>query len=176
MEKKNWFIITTCHERYSLETALRYIPNETLDEVVDSLFIDCGNIETREENHFYVIDQSCRNPMTMEKYSYSYPLIKDIADRMTALFPKLTVKVYEIKNDFYGHSVTVAGLITGGDLINQLKDKELHGLLLIPEVMLKDGDCLFLDDLTVEEVEKALNVNIDTVSADGADLVNKIIG
>lgn len=78
MEKKNWFIITTCHERYSLETALRYIPNETLEEVIDSLFIDCGNIETREENHFYVIDQSCRNPMTMEKHSYSYPLIKDM--------------------------------------------------------------------------------------------------
>lgn len=106
----------------------------------------------------------------------AYPLIKGIADRMTALFPKLKINTYEIKNDFYGHTVTVAGLITAKDLINQLKDKELHGLLLIPEVMIKDGDCLFLDNLTLEDVEKALNVNIDTVSSDGADLVNKIIG
>lgn len=106
----------------------------------------------------------------------AYPLIRGIAEKITALIPTLTVDVYEIKNDFYGHSVTVAGLLTGGDLISQLKDKQLHGLLLIPEVMLKDGDCLFLDNLTLEDVEKALDVNIDTVSSDGADLVNKIIG
>ncbi len=106
----------------------------------------------------------------------AYPLIKAIADRMMALFPVLKINVYEIKNDFYGHTVTVAGLITGQDLISQLRDKELNGLLLIPEVMLKEGDSFFLDNLTVEDVEKALNVNIDTVSSDGADLVNKIIG
>lgn len=108
--------------------------------------------------------------------SAAYPLIKGIADKMTALSPALRINAYEIKNDFYGHSVTVAGLITGSDLINQLKDKELNGLLLIPEVMLKDGDSLFLDNVSVEDVEKALDVNVDTVSADGADLVNKIIG
>lgn len=106
----------------------------------------------------------------------AYHLIKGIADRMMALFPELKISVYEIENDFYGHTVTVAGLITGQDLINQLKDKELHGLLLIPEVMLMNGEEIFLDNLTVEDVEKALNVNIDTVSSDGADLVNKIIG
>lgn len=106
----------------------------------------------------------------------AYPLIKGIADRMMFLFSVLKINVYEIKNDFYGHSVTVAGLITAQDLINQLRDKELNGLLLIPEVMLKDGENLFLDNLSVEDVEKALNVNIDTVSSDGADLVNKIIG
>lgn len=106
----------------------------------------------------------------------AYPLIKSIAERMMALFPVLKINVYEIKNDFYGHTVTVAGLITGKDLINQLKDKQLNGLLLIPEVMLRDGDCLFLDDVTVSDVEKALDIKIDTVSSDGADLVNKIIG
>ncbi len=106
----------------------------------------------------------------------AYPLIKGVADRMMLLFPELKINVYEIKNDFYGHTVTVAGLLTAQDLINQLKDKQLNGLLILPEVMLKDGGNLFLDDLTVEDVEKALNVNIDTVSADGADLVNKIIG
>lgn len=106
----------------------------------------------------------------------AYPLIKGIADRMMLLFPKLKINVYEIKNDFYGHTVTVAGLITAQDLVSQLKDKELNGLLLIPEVMLKDGENIFLDNLSVEDVEKALNVNIDTVSSDGADLVNKIIG
>ena len=95
---------------------------------------------------------------------------------MMCLFPVLKINVYEIKNDFYGHSVTVAGLITAQDLINQLKDKELHGLLLIPEVMLMADGKLFLDNYSVEDVEKALGVNIDTVASDGLDLVNKIIG
>ena len=106
----------------------------------------------------------------------AYPLIRDIADRVAAIYPKLNVNVYEIKNDFYGHTITVAGLITGQDLINQLKDKDLGDVLLIPEVMLMtDGD-LFLDNHSVEDVEKALSVKVDTVSSDGADLVNKIIG
>lgn len=106
----------------------------------------------------------------------AFPLIRDIAEKVTALYPKLKVNVYEIKNDFYGHTITVAGLITGQDLMNQLKDKELGDVLLIPEVMLMtDGD-LFLDNYSVEDVENALSVNIDTVASDGADLVNKIIG
>jgi hypothetical protein len=78
MEKKNWFVITTYHERYSLETLFYYAPNKTFDEVVDELFIDTDDMEVREENHFYIIDQSCRNPMTMEKFKYSYPKIKDM--------------------------------------------------------------------------------------------------
>ncbi len=106
----------------------------------------------------------------------AYPLIRDIADRIMAVYPKLQVNVYEIKNDFYGHTITVAGLITGQDLINQLSDKELCGLLLIPEVMLMADGNLFLDNYSVEDVEKALKVKIDTVASDGADLVNKIIG
>lgn len=106
----------------------------------------------------------------------AYPLIKGIADRLMAVYPRLKINVYEIKNDFYGHSITVAGLITAGDLINQLKGKQLNGLLLIPEVMLMADGNLFLDNYSVEDVEKALGVNIDTVLSDGVDLVNKIIG
>lgn len=106
----------------------------------------------------------------------AYPLIKGIAQELMKVYPKLKVNVYEIINDFFGHSITVAGLITAQDLINQLKDKELHGLLLIPEVMLMSDGNLFLDNLSLEDVEKALNVSIDPVASDGADLVNKIIG
>lgn len=106
----------------------------------------------------------------------AYPLIKDICGRLMEIYPGLQVDVYEIRNDFYGHSVTVAGLITAQDLINQLKDKSLHGHLLIPDVMLNSDGELFLDNLSVEDVEKALNVRISVViSNDGADFVSKII-
>lgn len=106
----------------------------------------------------------------------AYPLIKSIADKIMTIYPEFEINTYEIKNDFYGHSVTVAGLITAQDLINQLKDKPLHGRLLIPDVMLNSDGSLFLDNLSVEDVEKALNVSVDVVvSWDAADLVSKIL-
>ena len=106
----------------------------------------------------------------------AFPLIKDICDKLIAIYPKLHVDAYEIKNDFYGNSVTVAGLITGTDLINTLKDKDLHGKLLIPDVMLNSDGELFLDNLSVSDVERALDVDICVVySRDGADLVSKIL-
>ena len=108
--------------------------------------------------------------------SAAFPLIKDICDKLMAIYPKLQADVYEINNDFYGNSVTVAGLITAKDLIDTLKGKDLHGKLLIPDVMLNSDAELFLDNLSVSDVEKALDVNICVVcSRDGADLVSKIM-
>lgn len=106
----------------------------------------------------------------------AYPLIKQIADELMGIYPGLKVNVYEIKNDFFGHSITVAGLITGKDLINQLKGKELFGELLIPDVMLRSEGDLFLDNVSVSDVEKELKVRVTLTTSDGGDLVNKIIG
>ncbi len=106
----------------------------------------------------------------------AYPLIKSICDKLMNIYPHLHIDVYEIKNEFYGNTITVAGLITAGDLINQLKTKQLHSLLLIPDVMLNSDGDLFLDNLSVSDVEKALDVSVKVVySRDGADLVSKII-
>ncbi|MCL2638639.1 MAG: DUF512 domain-containing protein [Oscillospiraceae bacterium] len=85
-----------------------------------------------------------------------------------------SVQVHAIKNDFFGHSVTVAGLITGQDLINQLKSKDLGEELLIPETMLRSGEDVFLDDVTVSEVENALGIKVRVVEVDGAELYNAI--
>jgi NifB/MoaA-like Fe-S oxidoreductase len=82
------------------------------------------------------------------------------------------VQVYAIRNDFFGESVTVAGLVTGGDLINQLLPFR-HNLgeeLLIPATMLRAGEDVFLDDVTVDDVRNALGVNVRVVDADGAEL------
>ena len=106
----------------------------------------------------------------------AFPLIKGISDKITALYPNVKINAYEIKNDFYGHSVTVAGLITGADLISQLKNKEIFDELIIPDVMLNADNEVFLDDVTVEEVEKALNVKLRIVSeSSGYNLVNEIL-
>jgi putative radical SAM enzyme (TIGR03279 family) len=80
------------------------------------------------------------------------------------------VQVYAIRNDFFGHSVTVSGLVTGGDLINQLRGQDLGEELLIPANMLRADEDVFLDDVTVADVEKALGVSVRAVNADGAEL------
>jgi putative radical SAM enzyme (TIGR03279 family) len=79
-------------------------------------------------------------------------------------------QVYAIKNDFFGHSVTVAGLVTGQDLIAQLRGKDLGEELLIPETMLRADEDVFLDDITVGDVQNALGVKIRAVAVNGEEL------
>ena len=83
------------------------------------------------------------------------------------------VDVIAIKNIFLGETITVAGLITAGDLVAQLSGKDLGDELLIPRVML-NHDMIFLDDKTIEDVEKELNIKVSVVENDGYDLVKKI--
>ena len=83
-------------------------------------------------------------------------------------------KVYAIENKFFGEKITVSGLVTGGDLISQLKDKELGEYLFIPENMLRDSTDVFLDDVTVCDVERELNVKVVVVSS-GCDFAEKLM-
>ena len=84
------------------------------------------------------------------------------------------INVYPIKNTFFGKSITVAGLITGGDLISQLSDKALGETLLIPRCML-NTDELFLDDVTISDVENALNIKLRPIENDGYKLFDALI-
>ncbi|MDD7740661.1 MAG: DUF512 domain-containing protein [Fusicatenibacter sp.] len=90
-------------------------------------------------------------------------------------YPNVKGNVYAITNNFFGESITVSGLITGGDLIEQLKTKDLGDYLLIPCNMLRSGENVFLDDVTVEEAEKRLNVKIQVVDEPGSDLVKAVL-
>ena len=105
----------------------------------------------------------------------AYPLINRLANQVSVKFPNIKVNVYCIKNDFFGEMITVSGLITGGDLINQLKNKELSDTLLLPCNMLRSGERVFLDDITVDEVEKALQVKVNIVESSGKDFLDSII-
>ena len=87
--------------------------------------------------------------------------------------PDNNCTVYGIENQFFGKTVTVSGLITGNDLINALKDKDLGEALIIPSNMLRAETDVFLDDVTVPEAEQKLNCKI-LVSYNGYDLAEKI--
>lgn len=90
-------------------------------------------------------------------------------------FPNRKVHLYPIRNDFFGEMITVAGLITGQDLIAQLKDKPLGSRLLLPECMFRSGEEVFLDDITRQEVENALQVPVNIVKSSGRDFVEAVL-
>jgi len=98
-----------------------------------------------------------------------------MAKRMEEKFPWITIYVYEIKNDFFGESITVSGLLTGGDIQKQLKGKELGSRLLLPQNVLRSGENYFLDDLTMEDLEKSLQVPINIVKSSGYDFVHSVL-
>ena len=106
----------------------------------------------------------------------AYPYLKTILDRLQEKYPNITTHLYEIQNHFFGERITVSGLITAQDLINQLKEKPLGETLLIPCNMLRDGEEVFLDDITVSQVKESLQVQVDIVKSSGQDFVNAVIG
>ena len=95
-------------------------------------------------------------------------------DMISSLMGRLDgdmIDVYAVENDFFGHNITVTGLITGGDIINQLKGRDLGEQLLISESALRRGEDVFLDNTTVGDVEKALGVEVRVVPNDGYELL-----
>lgn len=90
--------------------------------------------------------------------------------------PGLTVQVFPIENQYFGPLITVSGLITGTDLIHALSGKELGEALLLPENMLRSGETVFLDDITLEEVQAALQTRIYMVTSSGQAFVSALMG
>lgn len=105
----------------------------------------------------------------------AFPYIKNMAEQMMEKYPQLKIHVYAIRNDFFGEMITVSGLLTGQDILAQLKDKELGERLLLPQNVLKSGAAVFLDDMTVAELEKALQVQVDIVKSSGQDFIEAIL-
>ena len=77
---------------------------------------------------------------------------------------------------FFGERITVSGLLTGQDIIQQLKGKQLGERILLPQNVLRSGEDYFLDDITVGEMEKALQVKVDIVKSSGHEFVNAVLG
>lgn len=103
------------------------------------------------------------------------PLIQYLANAVTAKWPNVKINVYVIKNEFFGSQITVAGLVTGGDIINQLKGKQLGEELLIPSSMLRFENDLFLDNTSVLDVERELNVKLTPVNNGGFEFLSAVL-
>ena len=113
--------------------------------------------------------------MTLATGKLAYQTISDMAEQMMEAFDNLDLQVVAIRNDFFGERITVSGLLTGQDLIAQLKDLSLGEKLLLPQNIFRSGENYFLDDITVPELEETLQVKVDIVKSSGQDFVDSIL-
>ena len=116
-------------------------------------------------------DLSVKSKKSLVTGVLSYDFINGLVNRLNTD----KIQVFAIENNFFGHQITVSGLVTAGDIINQLKGKDLGEEILIPVCMLKHDEDLFLDNLTISDVEKELGVKVTVVQNDGFDLLEKLL-
>ena len=132
--------------------------------------------EVKAEVETMEMDASWHRVLSLATGRLAAPYMEKLGAMIREKLPNVTLQVYEIRNDFFGERITVSGLITAQDLIAQLKGQELGEELLLPCNMLRSGEDVFLDDLTVADVEKALQTKLRIVESDGCDFVRAVSG
>lgn len=128
-----------------------------------------------EEEFDTLVGDDRRREISLATGVLAYPYLKRMVERLQTKYPNITVHLYKIINNFFGEKITVAGLITGQDLIGQLKGQPLGDTLLLPCSMLRDGEEVLLDDVTLTDLKESLQVDIDIVKSSGQDLIEAII-
>lgn len=131
--------------------------------------------EVREELAALAGDD-CERRVTIATGELAAPILEELGQEIKAKYPKLDLQVKAVKNEFFGGKITVAGLLTGQDLKKQLADLNLGEELLLTEHMMKSGEQVFLDDVTVEELSGALQVPITIVKSDGKSFLDAVLG
>ena len=173
--------IVFCSDEFYLKAELP-LPSEEFYEDYSQIENGVGMI-TSLKTEFYreleYLDEYTENFKPVKKSiatgEAAYPLIKEMADALMERVEGLEVNVYKINNDFFGDTITVAGLLTGKDLCEQLKDKDFGEELMIPSVTLRDGEDVFLCGMTLCELSDALGVKITPQSADGAEFIRTLL-
>lgn len=113
--------------------------------------------------------------ITIATGSSAYDFMKQMAEKVMENIDNLEIQVIKIVNNYFGETITVAGLITGTDLYEQLKDISLGDYLLLPRVMFRSDDLVFLDDITKEELEEKLSTKVVVSDIKGSEFLEKIL-
>lgn len=160
-------------------TAERPIPGEEYYEGYGQIENGVGMIRSLVEEVKDALEQrngdDRKKKLSLATGVLAAPIIRDMVALIQQKYPEIDATVYTIENEFFGKDITVAGLLTGQDIIQQLKDKELGEYLILPNVLLRQGEDVLLDDLRVPDLEKALQIKIRIVQSDGQSLVDTVI-
>ncbi len=168
-----------CSDEFYL-IAERTLPEKRCYEDMDQLENGVGMLRLLQSQVEHALDgldvETPPSPFSIATGVSAAPFLREIVDRIQAACGKIEGTVYPIRNEFFGETITVSGLITGRDLIRQLRGRALGARLLLPGNMLRAGERVFLDDVTAEQVEQALGVPVTVVEAeDGFDLVDAVL-
>lgn len=159
--------------------AEREIPEDEFYEEYTQLENGVGMfrlMETEFTSALKLSDEPDGVPFSIATGVSAAPFFEKLLKKAKEKYPNLNGKVYAIVNDFFGHSINVAGLVTGGDLINQLKGQELGQRLFISQNMLRRQEMDFLDDITLVQAVNALGIPIYPIEQDGFALWDAISG
>ena len=156
---------TEYYEDYSqIENGVGMI-RSFVDEFLDGIDDVAAEIESPINRHVTVVTGQA-----------AYPMISMICEEIENKIPGSHVDVYEIKNSFFGESITVTGLLTGKDIAEQLSDKNIGAEILLPENCLRQGEDVFLCGMTVPELSEKLGVPVKIVKVNGFDFIDAVLG
>ncbi len=132
------------------------------------------------KDEFYCAVENYEGEVTPQRKTFvtgaaAYPFIKSFIDYAKKKWHNIDVDVVMVENDFFGHTITTAGLLTGTDILKKLKATENLGKVVIPSAMLNSDDELFLDDMTPADLEKELGVETQITDGSGEDLLLKML-
>ncbi len=153
----------------------RPIPEASYYENYDQIENGVGLLRSFEDEFFLGMQQlppdahvlPRKREISLATGAASYSMLTRLCAALQEKYANLTIHVYKIINHFFGESITVSGLMTGVDLMEQLRDKPLGDELLLPACALRDGEDVFLCDTTKEQLQDALGVPVHTVDNDG---------
>ncbi len=155
----------------------REIPPEDYYEGYPQIENGVGMMRSMEEEFKIALrdfDRCSGEPFSIATGVAAAPFLTKILKLAEEKCVNIKARIYAIENDFFGRTVDVAGLVSGGDMVTQLQGRELGKRLLIPASMLRHGGDMFLDDVTLQEAENALGVPIIPVANDGFEFARAI--
>ena len=162
--------------------AERELPTEESYDGYLQLENGVGMLRLLRDEFAEALAQTKERDVAKEKYHITLatgmlaaPTLQELTKDFMKKFPQAEITVVPIINHFFGEMITVSGVLTGQDLMAQLKDRELGEKLLLPCNVLRSEERDFLDDITLEELEKTLQVPIDIVKSSGQDLLSCLL-
>ena len=169
-----------CSDEFYLKAGREVPPDEYYEEY-SQLENGVGLIKLLETEFADALEDAEPDEGTGEKFTIATgvsasPLLDKLLQTGHKKCAKINGEVVAIVNDFFGHTIDVAGLITGGDLIAQLRGRDLGARVLIPGKMLRHGEGVFLDDVTLDEASEALGVPVVPIGSSGQDLLDAMLG
>lgn len=182
MKKEHGSRLAFVSDEFYLKAALPF-PDEDYYEDYPQLENGVGMIasmrgEFEQELDYLAEDYDLDKPIrcSIATGAAAYGFLSELVATLKQRCPRFDCTVYAIENRFFGENITVAGLICGCDLIEQLKDKDLGDFLALPAVMLRDEGDRFLDDTTLDQVEKTLGVPTRLSLSTGEAFIKTLLG